>query len=101
MSVPVQRTAAGARTFSLLGLVLLVTLVPRLGAVRFNAWPHGDVLLDGYLSRELMSPYRVFGKAGNVSRLLGAAEGTEIKGTFVVYTQAVPSLLIADLDLPA
>jgi len=61
----------------------------------------GDVLLGGYLSRELISPYRVFGKGGNVSRLLGAPEGAEIEGTFVVYTQAVPSLLIADLDLPA
>jgi len=61
----------------------------------------GGTLLASYLSRQLISPYRVFGNSGNVSRLLGAPEGSEIKGTFAFYTEAVPSLLIAELDLPA
>jgi hypothetical protein len=60
----------------------------------------GDVSLDRYLSRELMSPYWVRGKSEDVARLLGAAEGAEIKGTFVVYTGGSPWLLIAQLDLP-
>ena len=47
----------------------------------------GDVFLNRYLSRELMSPYWVRGKSEDVARLLGTAEGTEIKGTFVVYTE--------------
>ena len=61
----------------------------------------GGVLLGHYLSRELISPYRVIGNQANVSRLLGAPKGAAVKGTFVVYTQAVPSLMIADLDQPA
>ena len=61
----------------------------------------GDLLLDRYLSRELMSPYLVRGKREEVARLLGAPEGAEIKGTFVVYTDGAPWLFIAQLDLPS
>jgi hypothetical protein len=61
----------------------------------------GDVFLNRYLSRELMSPYWVRGTSEDVARLLGAPEGTEIKGTFVVYTGGPPWLLIAQLDLPS
>jgi hypothetical protein len=61
----------------------------------------GDVFLNRYLSRELMSPYWVRGKSEDVARLLGAPEGTEIKGTFVVYTGGPPWLLIAQLDQPS
>jgi 4-amino-4-deoxy-L-arabinose transferase-like glycosyltransferase len=35
-----------SRSRLLLGALLLLALLPRLGAVRWNAWPHGDVLLD-------------------------------------------------------
>jgi hypothetical protein len=59
----------------------------------------GDVLLDRYLSHEL-SPYRVWGPRREVARLLRASNGTAIKGTFVVYTHASPSLLITQLDQP-
>jgi 4-amino-4-deoxy-L-arabinose transferase-like glycosyltransferase len=34
-------------------LILLLALLPRLGAVRFNAWPHGDVLLDASVADSL------------------------------------------------
>ena len=61
----------------------------------------GDVLLDRYLSREMMSPYLVMGKSDQVARLIGAPTGTEIKGTFVIYTSGPPSLFIAQLDLPS
>jgi len=61
----------------------------------------GDVLLDRYLSREMMSPYLVRGKGEDVARLIGAPAGTEIKGTFVVYTDGPPSLFIAQLELPS
>jgi hypothetical protein len=64
-------------------------------------WDSGDVFLNRYLSRELMSPYWVRGTSEDVARLLGAPEGTEIKGTFVVYTGGAPWLLIAQLDLPS
>jgi hypothetical protein len=47
-----------------------------------------------------MSPYLVSGKNEDVARLIGAPEGTGIKGTFVVYTTGPPWLLIAQLDLP-
>jgi hypothetical protein len=60
----------------------------------------GDLPPSRYLSRELMSPYLVSGKNEDVARLIGAPEGTEIKGTFVVYTTGPPWLLIAQLDLP-
>ena len=60
----------------------------------------GDVLLDRYLSQELISPYLVRGKSEDVARLIGAPEGTEIKGTFVVYRAGPPSLFISQLDLP-
>src|SRR6266853_688179 len=60
-----------------------------------------DVLLDRYLSREMMSPYLVMGKSDQVARLTGAPTGTEIKGTFVIYTSGPPSLFIAQLDLPS
>jgi hypothetical protein len=61
----------------------------------------GDVLLDHYLSRELISRYMVMGKSEEVVRLLGAPEGTAIEGTFIVYTDGLPSLFIAQLDLPS
>jgi hypothetical protein len=60
----------------------------------------GDLPPSRYLSRELMSPYLVSGKNEDVARLIGAPEGTEIMGTFVVYTTGPPWLLIAQLDLP-
>ena len=61
----------------------------------------GDLLLGRYLSRELMSPYLVRGKSEDVARLIGAPAGTEIKGTFIVYTAGPPWLFIAQLDLPS
>lgn len=38
----------------LLGLLFVVASLPRLAAVRFNAWPHGDVLLDAALVDSLV-----------------------------------------------
>jgi hypothetical protein len=38
----------------LLGLLLLLACLPRLAAVRFNAWPHGDVLLDAAIVDSLV-----------------------------------------------
>jgi hypothetical protein len=61
----------------------------------------GDVLLDRYLSREMISPYVVRGKGEDVARLIGAPAGTQIEGTFLVYTNGPPSLFIAQLDLPS
>ncbi|MGH7858818.1 MAG: hypothetical protein ACREQY_15940 [Candidatus Binatia bacterium] len=61
----------------------------------------GEMLLDRYLSRQVESRYPVRGKPDYVSRLLDSPEGTEIKGTFVLYPHAIPSLLIAQLDRPA
>ena len=58
------------------------------------------VLLD-YRSREPMLPYHVIGNPAYVFRLLEAPQGTQIEGTFAIYAQAVPSLLILSLDIPA
>ncbi|MGH7820668.1 MAG: hypothetical protein ACREQ9_12935 [Candidatus Binatia bacterium] len=61
----------------------------------------GEILLDRYLSREFRSPYVLRGNRDYLSRLLEAPEGAPIKGTFAVYQQAIPSLLVAQLDRPA
>jgi len=53
--------------------------------------------LESQLSAE---PYLVWGRSEDVSRLLGAPEGSAVKGTFAVYPQAIASLLIASLDRP-
>ena len=37
----------------LLGALLLLALLPRLAAVRYNVWPHGDVLLDAAVTDAL------------------------------------------------
>ena len=55
-------------------------------------------LLDGKLSAET---YLVRGNPADVLRLLGAPQGSAVKGTFAVYPQAIASLLIASLDRPA
>src|SRR5436309_11718470 len=46
MTVQETRARAFDPKLLLLALILVTALVPRIGAVRFNAWPHGDVLLD-------------------------------------------------------
>jgi hypothetical protein len=40
------------------------------------------------------------GHSRDVDRLLGATSGSAVKGTFVVYPQAIASLLIASLQSP-
>ena len=60
----------------------------------------GDVMLDRYLSRVLVRPFVITGDPKDVSRILEAPAGTEIKGTFVVYTRSYPSLHIAELESP-
>jgi len=60
----------------------------------------GEMPLDRYLSRERSSRYLLWGKREDVSSVIGAPEGSVIKGTFVAYQQAIPSLLIASLDRP-
>ena len=45
--------------------------------------------------------YLVRGNPADVLRLLGAPQGSAVKGTFAVYPQAIASLLIASLDRPA
>jgi hypothetical protein len=60
-----------------------------------------DMLLDKYLSRNLISPYWVRRKSGDVDRLIGAPAGAEIRGEFIAYTSGYPWLFIAELDQPA
>ena len=55
-------------------------------------------LFDGKLSAEA---YLLRGNPADVLRLLGAPQGSAVKGMFVVYPQAIASLLIASLDRPA
>ena len=56
----------------------------------------------GLFERQLSAePYLLRGNPGDVLRLLGAPEGTKVEGTFAVYPEAIPSLLIASLDRPA
>src|SRR5712691_10896852 len=43
----------------LFGLVLLLGLGLRVAAVRFNAWPHGDVLLDAAIVDSLVERGRL------------------------------------------
>lgn len=57
----------------------------------------GPVSPSGYLSRSLKHPWAINGKREDVARLFGAPAGTEIKGTFLVYTSGAPVLMIADL----
>lgn len=52
-----------------------------------------------YLSQQPLAPYSVWGKGGDVARLLAAPKGAEVNGTFVLYTQANPALAIANLDV--
>jgi hypothetical protein len=61
----------------------------------------GEIGLDRYLSRVLVRPFMITGNPQDVSRILNAPAGTEIKGTFVVYTRSYPSLHIAQLESPA
>ena len=61
----------------------------------------GSVLLDRYLSRAMRHPWLVRGPADDVGRLLGAAAGARIEGTFLVYADVVPSIYVEDLDEPA
>jgi hypothetical protein len=55
-------------------------------------------LFEGRLSAER---YLVRGNPADVLRLLGAPQGSAVKGTFAIYPQAIASLLIASLDRPA
>jgi hypothetical protein len=61
----------------------------------------GETGLDRYLSRVMAQPFRIEGRSEDVARLVNAAPGTKIAGTFAVYTQGPPSLLITDLLEPA
>jgi hypothetical protein len=61
----------------------------------------GEIPLDRYLSWPLLHTYALSGKREDVSRLLDAPAGTEIRGTFLVYTQSYPLLVISELDRPA
>ena len=61
----------------------------------------GAIPLDRYLSWPLLHTYALSGKREEVSRLLDAPAGTEIRGTFLVYTQSYPLLVISELDRPA
>ncbi len=61
----------------------------------------GEVGLDRYLSRVMAQPFTIEGTPEDVARLANASPGTKIAGTFAVYTQGPPSLLIADLTEPA
>src|SRR5205085_120245 len=60
----------------------------------------GEIGLDRYLSRVLVRPFIITGKSEDVSRIANAPAGSEIKGTFVVYTRSYPSLHIAQLESP-
>ncbi|MET0152853.1 MAG: hypothetical protein ABW298_09635 [Candidatus Binatia bacterium] len=61
----------------------------------------GETGLDRYLSRVMAQPFTIEGRSEDVARLLNAPPGTKIAGTFAVYTQGAPSLLITDLVEPA
>jgi hypothetical protein len=61
----------------------------------------GETGLDRYLSRVMARPFTIEGTSEDVDRLVNAPPGTKIAGTFAVYTQGAPSLLIADLVEPA
>jgi hypothetical protein len=60
----------------------------------------GEIPLDRYLSWPLLHTYALSGKREEVSRLLDAPAGTDIRGTFLVYTQSYPLLVISELDRP-
>ncbi len=57
----------------------------------------GETGLDRYLSRVMAQPFTIEGTSEDVARLANAPPGTKIAGTFAVYTQGPPSLLITDL----
>jgi hypothetical protein len=61
---------------------------------------HGEIPLDRYLSWPLLHTYALSGKREEVSRLLDAPAGSDIRGTFLVYTQSYPLLVISELDRP-
>ncbi len=61
----------------------------------------GGVLLDRYLSRELMGQWVIGGDREMVDRLLTAPAGAAVEGTFVVYTRGYPHLVIGQLDKPS
>ncbi len=53
------------------------------------------------LSEEPMRPYRVWGTSRDVARVLRSPAGAPVKATVVLYREALPALLIADLEEPA
>jgi hypothetical protein len=61
----------------------------------------GDTMLDRYLSRSMVEPYPLQGTDEEISRVIDAAPGTKISGTFAAYPGGPPWLLIADLTSPA
>ncbi len=61
----------------------------------------GGVLLDRYLSRDLMGQWLIGGDREMVDRLLSAPAGAAVEGTFVVYTRGYPQLVIGQLDKPS
>ena len=61
----------------------------------------GEIPLDRYLSWPLLHTYALSGKREELSRLRDAPAGTEIRGTFIVYTQSYPLLVISELDRPS
>ena len=60
----------------------------------------GETGLDRYLSRVMAQPFTIEGTSEDVARLVNAPPGTKISGTFAVYTQGAPSLLITELVEP-
>ena len=70
--------------------------------------PRRQLLITAYRSEARLfgdelsaAPYVVRGKLYDVDRLLRAREGSAVKGTFVIYPQAIATLVIASLDSPA
>ena len=70
--------------------------------------PRRQLLITAYRSEARLfddelsaAPYVVRGKSYDVDRLLRAREGSAVKGTFVIYPQAIATLVIASLDSPA
>ena len=61
----------------------------------------GETDLDRYLSRSMAQPFTVNGAKEDVRRLIDASPGARVEGTFAAYTDGPPSLLIADLTVPA
>jgi hypothetical protein len=61
----------------------------------------GEPMLDRYLSRSMAEPYSLQGTDEEISRVIDAAPGTKISGTFAAYPGGPPWLLIADLTSPA